>query len=42
MSNYTIDELRGFGFDDEQIAAINRVKVRLLSLKINRLRLQRS
>lgn len=27
MSNYTIDELRAFGFDDEQIAAINRVKV---------------
>lgn len=27
MLNYTIDELRAFGFDDEQIAAINRVKV---------------
>ena len=27
MINYSISELRGMGFDDEQIAAINRVKV---------------
>jgi len=27
MKNYTIAELRDMGFDDEQIAAINRVKV---------------
>ena len=27
MKNYSIAELREFGFDDEQIAAINRVKV---------------